>query len=398
MGIILMMRRGGSNMKKWFLVCMIIVILIASGCVSDEAGLKTEDIKIGVLITYTGGLGPIGEGMANGAKLAAMEINNKGIIKGRNVTLIIEDTGTDPAKAAEAARKLIDIDKVQVIIGGVSSSETLAVAPYAEKSKVVMISPSSTNLKITDAGEYIFRVVPSDLLQGEAISKVTEAKNFTRAATLVENNDYGIGMEDVFKTHFTGNITSIRYEKGKGDYRTELESIKKANPEVIVYVGYPQDASVILRQTGQLGLETKWIAAEGIADPVMFDNAEVAKQMEGMLLTTPGRSEQEEKDDPVFQYFVNLYKQTFGKDYSIYSDTEFDATMLAAYAIAEAGNNGPAIKDALPNVARTYKAVSGDKTFDENGDVKGSYKILEVQNKTMSTIGSWNPSTGIKLQ
>ncbi|MCZ7372959.1 MAG: ABC transporter substrate-binding protein [Candidatus Methanoperedens sp.] len=385
-------------MKKWFMVSMIIAILIASGCVSDKTAQNTEDIKIGVLITYTGGLGPIGEGMANGAKLAAMEINNKGIIKGRNVTLIIEDTGTDPAKAVEASRKLIDIDKVQVIIGGVGSSETLAIAPYAEKSKVVMISPSSTNLKITDAGEYIFRVVPSDLLQGEAISKLAAAKNFKKAATLVENNDYGIGMEDVFKKHFSGNVTSIRYEKGKGDYRTELESIKKANPDVIIYVGYPADASVILKEAGELGLKKKWIAAEGIADPVMFDNAEVAKQMEGMLLTTPGRSEQEEKSDAAFQYFVNFYKQTYGKEYGIYSDTEFDATMLAAYAIAEAGNNGTAIKNALPEMAKTYKAATGDKTFDENGDVRGGYKILEVRNKTMVPVGSWNPAAGIMLQ
>jgi branched-chain amino acid transport system substrate-binding protein len=384
-------------MKKWYISFIIIAMLIASGCVGEKAQQKAEDIKIGVLITYTGGLGPIGEGMANGAKLAAMEINNKGIIKGKNVTLVIEDTGTDPAKAAEAARKLIDFDKVQVIIGGVASSETLAIAPYAEKSKVVMISPSSTNLKITDAGEYIFRVVPSDLLQGEAIAKLALVKNYTKAATLVENNDYGIGMEDVFKKHFTGQVTSIRYEKGKGDYRTEIESIKKANPDVIIYVGYPADASVILKQVGELGLKKKWIAAEGIADPVMFDNADVARQMEGMLLTTPGRSEQEEKEDASLQYFVNLYKKTYGKDYGIYSDTEYDAVMLAAYAIAEVGNNGTAIKDALPGVSKTYKAVTGDKTFDENGDVRGSYKVLEVTNKTMINVGSWNPATGIKL-
>ncbi len=382
-------------MKTWFAVGMIIALLIAGGCVGEK---KEETVKIGVLITYTGGLGPIGEGMADGARLAAQEINNKGIIKGRNVTLIFEDTGTDPAKAAEAARKLIDIDRVQVIIGGVASSETLAIAPIAEQNRVVLISASSTAPSVSKAGEYVFRVVPSDLLQGEAIAKLALAENYAKAATLVENNDYGIGMEDVFKKHFTGNVTGIRYEKGKGDYRTELESIKKANPDVIVYVGYPQDASVILQQAGQLGLKKKWIAAEGIADPVMFENAEVARQMEGMLLTTPGRSAQEEKEDPAFQYYVNLYKQTFGKDYGIYSDTEYDAVMLAAYAIAEAGNNGTGIRDALPMVARTYRAVTGDKTFDGNGDVRGGYRILEVRNTTMVTVGSWNPAAGIKFQ
>ncbi len=384
-------------MKKWYISCIIIAMLIASGCVGEKAQQKQEDIKIGVLITYTGGLGPIGEGMANGAKLAAMEINNKSITKGRNVTLIFEDTGTDPAKAAEAARKLINFDKVQVIIGGVASSETLAIAPIAEQNKVVLISASSTNPSISKAGEYIFRVVPSDLLQGEAIAKLALEKKYAKATMLVENNDYGIGMEDVFKKHFTGNVTSIRYEKGKGDYRTELESIKKASPDVIIYVGYPADASVILKQAGELGLKEKWIAAEGIADPVMFNNAEVARQMEGMLLTTPGRSEQEEKDDPVFQNYVKTYKQTFGKDYGIYSDTEYDAVMLAAYTIAEVGYNGTAIKEALQRASKTYKAATGDKTFDENGDVRGGYRMLEVVNKTMVNVGSWNPGSGIKL-
>lgn len=391
-------------MKKWFIIGMIIAMLIAGGCVSNKAGLnetgtqqKQEPVKIGVLLTLTGGLGPIGEGMGNGAKLAALEINNKGIIKGRNVTLIIEDTGTDPAKAAEAARKLIDVDNVQVIVGAVASSETLAVAPIAEKSKVVLISPSSTAPSVTDAGDYVFRVVGSDLLQGEAIAKLARAKNYTKAVALVENNDYGIGMEDVFKKHFNGTVTSIRYEKGKGDYRTELDSIKKANPDVIIYVGYPQDASVILQQAGQLGLKKKWIAAEGIADPVMFKNADVAKQMEGMLLTTPGRSEQEEKEDPAYQYFVNLYKQTYGKEPGIYSDTEYDATMLAALAIDSAGNEGEKIKNALPVVAPAYRAATGDKTFDANGDVRQGYKILEVKNNTMVTVGSWNPATVIRL-
>ncbi len=395
---------GGIIMKKWLLTGLIILILIASGCVGDKTGKdnagtqqKPEPIKIGVLITYTGALGPIGEGMANGAMLAAQEINKKGI-NGSNVTLIIEDTGTNPAKAAEAAKKLIDVDKVQVIIGAVSSSETLAVAPYAEKSRVVMISPSSTNLKVTDAGEYIFRVVASDLLQGEAIAKLAAAKNYTKAATLVENNDYGIGMEDVFKKNFNGTVTSVRYETGKGDYRTELDSIKKANPDVVIYVGYPQDASVILQQAGQLSLKKKWIAAEGIADPVMFKNTDVAAQMEGMLLTTPGRSEQEEKEDAIYKNFVDLYKKTYGKDPGIYSDTEYDATMLAALAIADAGNDGEKIKNALPQISRTYKGVSGDKTFDENGDVRGGYKILEVKNNTMVPIGSWSPSSGIRFQ
>ncbi|CAG1000123.1 MAG: ABC transporter substrate-binding protein [Candidatus Methanoperedens sp.] len=388
-------------MQKWFVVGMLIAIVIAGGCVNKEDGTnktvpqtKLEDIKIGVLITQTGGLGPIGEGMANGAKLAALEINKQGI-NGRNVTLIIEDTGTNPAKAAEAAKKLIEMDKVQVIIGAVASSETLAVAPIVEKSKVVLISPSSTAPSVTDAGEYVFRVIGSDNLQGDAISQLAMAENFTKPATLVENNDYGIGLENVFKTKFKGTVvSSIHYEKGKADYRTELDTIKKANPDVIIFVGYPAEASTILAQTKQLGLKTKWIAAEGIADPVMFDNKDVAAQMEGMYLTRPASPE----GNPEYQNFQKLYREAFGKDPGIYSDTEFDATMLAAEVIKEVGNDGEKIKNALPPVSRQYKAITGDKVFDENGDVPQDYTVLEVKNKTMVTIGSWSLNSGIKLQ
>lgn len=377
-------------MKKWFAACMIIAVLISAGCVGE----KKPEIKAGVLITFTGGLGQFGEAMANGAILAADEINKAGGINGSTITLIIEDTGTDPAKAAEAAKKLIDVDGVQVIIGAVSSTETLAVAPIAERSKVVLISPSSTAPSITDAGEYIFRVVGSDNLQGEAITRLATAKNYTKAATLVENNDYGIGLENVFRSNFKGNIVAgVRYEKGKGDYRTELDAIKNANPQVIIYVGYPAEASTILQQARSLGLEAKWIAAEGIADPVMFENAEVAGQMEGMLLTRPTSPEQ----NPEYRNFVKLYRDAYGKEPGIYSDTEYDAVMLAALAIREAGNNGEKIKNALPEVSITYKAVTGNKTFDENGDVPQDYTVLEVKNGTMVAIGNWSTASGIRF-
>lgn len=386
-------------MKNYLVIGLIFVLFIASGCVSNDTDTEQEEetIKIGVLVPLTGGLGTYGENMANGARLAVNEINKEGGISEKNVDLIVEDTETNPAKAAEAARKLIDVDQVQVIIGASGSSQTLAVAPIAEKSKVVLISPASTNAKITDAGEYIFRVIGSDNLQGEAIAKVAENKNYTKAATLVENNDYGIGLEEVFKKYFTGTAdTSIRYDKGKADYRTELTTIKDAEPDVIMYVGYPAEASTILIQAKELGLDVEWISSEGIADPAMFENPAVGEQMEGMVLTKPGNPEIEK--EAAYQDFLKNYKDAFGIDAGIFADTHYDATMLALLAMKEAGNDGTGIKDALPGISKEYKAITGDKTFDEFGDVPQDYIILSVQNQTMVTIGSWKPGSEVSLE
>ncbi|MFQ6118849.1 MAG: ABC transporter substrate-binding protein [Methanosarcinales archaeon] len=369
------------------LVASIIAILL-SGCVTEE------NIKIGVLLPLTGDLGPIGEGMKKGAELAVFEINQQGGINGRNVSLIVEDTGTDPSKAAEAARKLIDVDKVQVIVGAAASSCTLAAAQIAEKNKVVMVSPASTSPKITEAGDYIFRNVGSDLLQGQALADLAKAKGYKKAATLVLNNDYGIGMEDVFKKHFSEVVKSVKYEKGKGDYRTELEDIKSANPDVIMLVAYPESGSIILKQARELDVKIDWIAAEGIADTKMFDNPQVATAMEGMLLTRPSSP----KNDPNYQKFLNSYKQKYGNDPGIYADYTYDAVNLVSKAIEEGGYNGESIKNALFKVSEHYKGATGDKTFDENGDMKSQfYEIIVAKNKTFESIGSWTLETGIEL-
>ena len=384
-------------MKKYLIIGIILALLVVSGCTGNgDDEQQVEEIKIGVLVPLTGGLGTYGEAMANGAKLAVAQISEEGI-NGQSVRLIIEDTGTDPAKAAEAARKLIDVDNVQVIIGASGSTQTLAVAPVAEKSKVVMISPASTAPSVSDAGEYIFRVVGSDNLQGEAIARLAQEKGYTKAATLAENNDYGIGLETVFKEHFEGSnatTTSTHYEKGKGDYRTELEIIKQDAPEVIIFIGYPAEASTILLQARDLGLEVDWIAADGLADPKMFENADVATEMESMLLTKPSSPQ----DDPAYLDFISKHKEAFGTEPGIYADTHYDATTLAILAIAEAGNDGEKIKDALAGVSTTYEAVTGDKSFDENGDVAQDYVIFEVQNGSMTTIGSWSKGSGVALE
>ncbi len=393
-------------MKKSLLLVGVILAIMAifAGCAQQaekapEAKKETgevqkapEEIKIGVLLPLTGNLAPFGQGMLKGAKVAEKELNDAGGVLGSKVKLVVEDTGTEPAKAVEAARKLVNIDKVQAIDGAAASSSTLAVAPICEENKVVLVSPASTSPEVTNAGDYIFRVVPSDTLQGKVLADLSIGEGYKKAATFVINNDYGIGLQDVFTNTFKEKggdvVIQIQYDPGKGDYRTELQQIKDSGAEMIMFVSYPEDASVILKQAVELGLTQKWIAAEGIASEEMFNYEGMKEAMEGMLLTKPASS----TDSEEYKHFYNLFKEMYpDEEPGIYADSTYDALMMIAKAIEAAGSyDGEKIKDAMYEISKGYKGATGDKTMDENGDIiYQDFVILKAENGKFVEVGMW---------
>ncbi len=381
------------------LISLLVLVSLFAGCAQKQGGEQTtqvektpEEIKIGVLLPLSGNLAPFGQGMLKGAKVAEKELNDKGGVLGKKVKLVVEDTATDPNKAVEAARKLINVDEVQAIDGAAASSSTLAVAPLCEENHVVLVSPASTSPALTDAGDYIFRVVASDAFQGKVLADLAIQQGYKTAVTFVINNDYGIGLQDVFKKHFEEKggkvVLQIQYDPGKGDYRTELQQVKDSGADMIMFVSYPEDASVILKQAMDLGIKQQWIAAEGIASEEIFKYEGMKEAMEGMLLTKPASS----TDSPEYKHFYQLFKQMYpDEEPGIYADTTYDALMLIAKAIEKAGAyDGEKIKDALYEVSQGYKGASGDKTMDKNGDIiYQDYTILKAENGKFVEVGMW---------
>jgi ABC-type branched-subunit amino acid transport system substrate-binding protein len=376
---------NGGNTGLYALIAVIVlVIVIAAAYLALQPNGETE-IKMGVIMCLSGDLGPVGPDLVEGIELAAWEINNEGGIKGKNITLIIEDSATDPTKAMEVGTKLIDIDGVQVIIGPMITDSTLSLAEKATPNEVVLLTPSATNPKITDAGDFVFRTCPSDLVQGKAMAAVAEAKGYSKVATLVINNDYGTGLEEAFSEDFGGEIVErIVFDAAKADYRTELETIRAKSPDAIMFVAYIESGTAVLKQAQELGMNIPWIAAEGIADSVMLERAEVIPQMENMILTKP----RSPTDLDAYKHFLDNFHEKYpGKEPGIYAEYSYDAVMLAAEAIRKVGNRGGKIADALYDVSDGYEGASGDKTFDENGDVSADFDLLTVSNNQLVTTG-----------
>jgi ABC-type branched-subunit amino acid transport system substrate-binding protein len=389
-----------------FIAGILITALVVGGAtylLTAQPGAPVEEelppIKIGHILPFSGPLSAYAEGFANGVRLAVQEINDAGGIAGRKVELIEEDTATDPSTAAEAARKLIEVDGVKAIIGAYASSSTLAAAPIAEKNKVILISPASTSPLVSEAGEYIFRVVPSDAFQGRALAELAYQLGYRRAATIVIDNQYGVGIEEVFKQVFESLggqvVATVRYKLDQATYRTELGQIKAANPDVIIDVSYADDGQIIFREARELGIEVPWLAAEGVADPAIFGAPGVAEAMEGMMGTKPAPPA-----TSAHQHFLQLYARYGYGEPGIYSAEAYDAARMALLAISLAGPDASPeqLRDALIYVSRTYVGASGDKSFDENGDVTGQYIIWRVVNGEFVTVGSWDLVSGVQLQ
>jgi len=346
-------------MKRNSIVCL--AFLIAFFLIGNVA-VKAESIKIGAIFPLTGGSAADGQEEKMGAEVAVDEINAAGGIFGRRLEIIFEDDELRPAAGVHAAHKLIDVNKVPVIVGTFSSGVTLPVAEYAQLTGVVVINPASTSPKLREVGEYLFSVMGLDDLMGKELVKFGWERGHRKAAILVPNNPYGIGvLENVSKKfkQLGGTITdSVAYEMGKIDYRAELGRVFSQKPKALFYTAYGEESKIITKQAYELGYKAEWFGAY----LTMCTGVSLPKAVEGHLGLEPGYA------GPQAENFRNLFVKKHGREPTTsFSAYAYDAVWLAAIAIGKAGLDRKAIKDALPIVAIHFKGATGDVTFDKDG-------------------------------
>jgi branched-chain amino acid transport system substrate-binding protein len=247
-------------------------------------------------------------------------------------------------------------------------------APLAQKDHVVILATGATAPKISDAGEYIFRIWNSDAYEGQVAAEYEfNALGLRDVAILYINNDYGKGLDDVFSTQFKklgGKIVSSQsFEQNSTDMRSQLTKIQATNPAGLYLVGYPKEIPVALVQAKELGITTKLIGTVAMQDPKLIENAREA--VEGLMFPYP--------KDPTgkeVEAFKASFKKKYGKDPGITSDVGYDAVKMIAKAVElSGGNSGEDIRRGL-NILKDFPGASGVMTFDEKGDV---HKLLGMK-------------------
>lgn len=353
--------------NKLILILVVLSLIVIIGC-----GNK-ENIKIGFIGPLSGDIATIGQSVKAAVEMATEEINNAGGISGRQLEVIYEDGKCGPKESTNAANKLVNIDKVPVIIGGGCSGETLAAAPIAESGKTVLISYCSSNPKITEAGDYIFRTYPSDAFQGKvAAEKIYSDLGAKKAGVLYCLSDWCVGIKDVFKKRFSelgGTIVAEEgYEQTTRDLRTQITKIKDSEPDLIYFLGYTEASIVGLKQLKELGLERPIFGGDAWDDPKIWGEAK--ESGEGAMYLVPNSPGTDE-------FKAKIEAKTGSKELTACTPQGYDNVYIIADIMKRVGVDSEKIKKELYNV-KGYKGISGEISLDINGDLMAADYVTKV--------------------
>lgn len=323
-------------MKVKFLFTLLLIaaiVLMATACKPKAA---EKPLKVGVLSPLSGPIAAYGQDQVNAVNMAVEEINAAGGLLGRKLVVQVEDDEKKPELAASLTQKLIN-DGVDVIIGGMSSSSTMAGGPIANRAEVIMISPWSTNPKAAE-GDWVFRACFSDEFQGKIMANYM-VKNLgcKRPAMLLDVGDegskgQGTVVDKTLKELGVPLITIESYTSGDKDFRAQLTKIKGLNPDCLVTPNYYGEDALIRVQMKELGLDIPTIGGDGNDAPEFFTIAGEAAN--GFLMTTHYAP-----DDPrpVVQEFRKKYEAKFGEVPRSTAALSYDAVMLYKMAVEKAG-------------------------------------------------------------
>lgn len=341
----------------------------ASSKISGKA-ISNEPIKIGAPLTLTGKLASYGEDIMKGADLAVNEINSKGGINGRPIKIIYEDTKTETAVAVTAVTKLVEIDKVSIIIGPAASGELLAVAPYTEKNKVILFTPITGSDEVTTAGGFVFRNRETSGLHSKRMAAYLAGRGINNIGVIFASAANAISYKKKFIETFEsldGKIVlALEYSPSQTDFKTEIEKIKGSNAQA-VYISPMSgvDSGLIAKQLKESGFNGIITGALALDSPEFFKSAGTAS--EGALVTSSAF----DASNPEIKAYSESYKVRYGKESNYVAANAYDAVYILKKAIEKCDGNEKdteCIRDYLYTV-RDYPGVGGTTTFDSNGDV-----------------------------
>lgn len=365
------------NLRACIQLVLLLVVVACGGSKKDDG---KGDIVIGHFASMTGPQATFGISTDRAIQLAIEERNAAGGVKGRKIVLkTIDDRGVQ-SEAQTAVTRLINQENAVAVLGEVASSLSLAGGPVAQKSKIPMISPSSTNPDVTDVGDYIFRVCFLDDFQGWVAAKFAKDNLKAQKVAILydQGQAYSSGLADYFEKAFKqlgGEIvTKQAYTGGNLEISAQLQAIKGAGAEVVFVPGYYSDAGTIIRKGKEAGITAKFLGGDG------WDSEELPKiagdAINGNYFTNHYAPEE---DRPAVKNFVQKYKAKYGATPDGLAALGYDAALVLFDAMERAKSlSGPDLRDAIA-ATKDFTGVTGTFSIDENRNAKKSAVVVEYK-------------------
>lgn len=350
--------------------------------VAASNAVAQDTVSIGAVLSLTGANATVGEDVRRAVALAVDKVNEQGGVMGKKFAVIVEDSGGNPTTALNAARKLVSVDKVPVVMGEYSSGITLPMAQYVVKEGIVHINIASTSVKVKDLGAPSFNLIGLENLGNRFSAADAWALGYRNVAMVAPNNAYGQGVAHGFREEFEklgGKIaTELLFTAGQSTYRRELQQVSRSNPDAYIYTAYGQESAVLNREAFELGLRQKpWYAillSMSLSDtPANIANGQLGMEV-GSVQGPAGQA--------YAAAFAAKYKEGMKTSYTGYA---YDAVLLSAAAINKAKSTQPdAVQAALKAVGQGYQGVTGTITFDADRQrIDPPYAKLKYDNKVV---------------
>ena len=389
-------------MKSRFALSVALLLgtsLLVAGC---GGGAQKDELVVGVYGSLTGGDATFGQSTKSGVELALADLtaSQKGQIGGLPVRLVVEDDQGKAEEAATVVQKLVNEDQVIAVIGEVASSRSIAAAPICQTAGTPMISPSSTNPKVTEVGDFISRMCFIDPFQGTVMAKFARQNlGVSKVAILKDvKSDYSVGLSQFFTEAFTaqgGTITVEQaYTAGDQDFSAQLTAIKATNPEAIFVPGYYTEVGLIARKARELGLTCPLLGGDGWESEQLIQIGGDA--MNGSYYSNHFAAD---NPDPALKAFLAAYKAKFNAEPDAIGGLAYDAAKVLFACLEKLATEDPKTFAALGsskkgsperkaaqaklrdliNATKAFPGVTGSITLDDKRNANKPAMVLEIK-------------------
>jgi len=376
-----------ENMTRMFVVAL----LVAAICLQSFTAAAKEPIKVGVFLPMTGSVSAFGQMEWLGIKTAH---HMMGKILGREVKLILEDSKSEQTEAAHAVERLIEQHHVVAVIGGATSGSALAGGSIAEKNGIPLISPSATNLLVTQGKKYVFRACFDDSFQSQVAARQARiAMNASTAAVVVDiaQADYSVGLGNLFLKAFGemgGKVLVTAYiQTGDRDFRSQLSEVREANPDIIYLPNYYTENALLAKQARDLGMKMPILMADGAQVPALIETG--GKALEGVYLTA--HFNRKAVNTSLGRRFAANFKKQYNKNVDAFGALGADAYFILIGALKRAkSTEGATIRTALTGT-KNFNGVTGPIKISEDGNTVKRLVINRVKNGRFAYVSTVNP-------